>query len=288
MSIKKRLRREGAYLSIRLLRSLFKIVSAKSCVKFSPFIVRLLKFLFKKETEIMKRNLKLVYGDKDQNFIKRCIDGVYENILYGALEVLDVASFPEGFKFSIEEDKEKIIEELIKSGKKILWVSAHIGNWEFLPFYFSKKGYKITVVARRLYDERLNKMLEEFRKEINVIYREEAETGFSIIRAIKSNDILGILVDQKIKGVESIDSIFLGIPSKTASGFARIAKAFSMPVVVGVNIREKPFSFKILISDPIFTEALSEKEIVDKVNAKLTEFIMKYPEQWMWFHKRWD
>jgi len=285
--IKKRVRRCFAYFGIKTILSALKIVPKNLWLSATGVLASILKILFSKQTKIIKENYKRVYGKEPSNGF---VNEFYRNLIYGSLEVVYAEKkFPDGFEFLVDEGKLEIIDELIKNGKKVVWVSGHIGNWELLPFYFSLKGYKISVLARRLYDDRLNERLEKFRKKmgVNVIYREEEKTGFQLVRALKRDDIVGFLVDQNIKNVESIESPFLGIPSTTPSGFARIAMDFSLPVIVGVNIRIKPFRFKILISDPIFPEGKTEKEMVDDVNSILTDFIKLSPEQWMWMHRRW-
>jgi KDO2-lipid IV(A) lauroyltransferase len=285
--IKKRVRRWFAYFGIKTILSALKIVPKNLWLSATGVLAFILKILFSKQTKIIKENYKRVYGKEPSNGF---VNEFYRNLIYGSLEVVYAEkNFPDGFEFLVDEGKLKIIDELIKNGKKVVWVSGHIGNWELLPFYFSLKGYKISVLARRLYDDRLNERLEKFRKKmgVNVIYREEEKTGFQLVRALKRDDIIGFLVDQNIKNVESIESSFLGIPSRTPSGFARIAMDFLLPVIVGVNIRVKPFRFKILISDPIFPEGKTEKEMVDDVNSILTDFIKLSPEQWMWMHRRW-
>jgi len=285
--IRKRVRRWFAYLGIGTVLFALKMAPKNLWVKATGIVAYILKLLFSKQTRIIKENYRKVYGKEPSSGF---ISEFYRNLVYGSLEVVYAEKeFPAGFEFLVDEGKLKIIDEIIKNGKKIVWVSGHIGNWELLPFYFSSKGYKISVLARRLYDDRLNRRLEGFRKKmgVNVIYREEKNTGFQLIRAIKRDDIIGFLVDQNIKNVESLESPFLGILTRTPSGFAKIARKFSIPLIVGVNIRLKPFSFKILVSDPIFPDGKTEKEIVDEVNSILTDFIKSSPEQWMWIHRRW-
>lgn len=285
--IKRKIRRYLAYLGIKGIISALRLVPENLLIKSADLISSLLKIFFHNQTKIIKENYRTVNRrELPHGFVHK----FYKNLFYCSVELLKAEKkFPDGFEFSVQEDKLKIIDEIIRDGKKITWVSAHLGNWELLPFYFSSLGYKISVVARRLYDERLNHLLEKFRKNIgiNVIYREDKRTAFQIMRAIRRDDIIGFLIDQTIKNVDSIESPFLGIPSRTPSGFAKISMKFSMPIIVGVNIRLKPFSFRILISEPIFPNGKSEAKIVDEVNAILTDFISSYPEQWMWIHRRW-
>ncbi len=285
--IKKRVRRWLVRLGIKTIISALRTLPENFWIKGAGFFSNLLKIFFRNETKIIKENYRKVYGrETPDGFVGK----FYKNLVYGSIEIAKAErEFPRGFEFLVEEKKLNLIDELINDGKKIIWVSAHIGNWELLPFYFSSRGYKISVLARRLYDERLNEMLERFRKKmgVNVIYREEKNTAFQIMRAIKRDNIIGFLIDQNIKNVEYVESSFLGIPSNTPVGFARISKNFSMPVIVGVSVRVQPFSFKVLISHPILPDEKSDKEIVDEANLILTDFINSYPDQWMWIHRRW-
>lgn len=286
MKLKKKLRRFAARMMVYLSIFLLKTIPAKFMIEIARPLSTLLKNLFRRETEIARKNMERVYGNGQH---EELIKGFYIHLLYGVIEVMKADRFPEGFDFQLQVEKAEMLDNLIRKGKKILWISAHLGNWELLPFYFSMKGYRISVMARRLYDERLNGMLERFRKRggINVIYSGEG-AGYQILRAIKRDHIIGFLIDQGIRELECIESSFLGVPSFTPSGFARLAIRFSMPLVVGVNVREAPFRFRILISEPIFPDGKEEREIVDTVNGILSEYIFSHPEQWMWIHRRWE
>ena len=55
------------------------------------------------------------------------------------------------------------MDAALAQGHGVLCLTAHIGNWEILPIFTSQQGWKTAVVAQKLYDERLDGLLNGFR-----------------------------------------------------------------------------------------------------------------------------
>ncbi|NNC83561.1 MAG: lysophospholipid acyltransferase family protein, partial [Flavobacteriales bacterium] len=72
------------------------------------------------------------------------------------------------------------------------------------------------------------------------------------------------------------------------TGPERLSKEYDIPVVMGRIIREKrgrySVEFEVLTMDPRST---AEGEITVRSNRDVEALIRKYPEQWLWSHKRW-
>lgn len=287
VKILKRVRRELAYLGIRFIVVLFQYCPNFMVSTVSKVLSQVAFFFWRGTNRIILKNMMMVFRGMDEKELKPAIREVYKNIVIGSVEVIKAyRRFPNDFHIEVE-GYEHLVYSLNKKGK-VICVSAHYGNWELLPLFLAMKGHKIAVIVRRVYDERLNRMLENFRRRygIEIVYREKGEK-IKLLKAFRRYELLGFLVDQRMKDVESINSTFLGIPSLTTVGFALLSKRYDIPVVVGVDRREKPFYHRILISEPLYPEGKDEKEIIDEVNKILSNFILASPWQWVWFHKRW-
>jgi Kdo2-lipid IVA lauroyltransferase/acyltransferase len=86
---------------------------------------------------------------------------------------------------------------------------------------------------------------------------------------------------------------FFGIPACTASGLARIALRSDAAVVPGFTIWDPILRKYRLRFDPavnLVRTGDDEKDIVTntQVFTKITEdYVRRYPEQWLWVHRRW-
>ncbi len=86
---------------------------------------------------------------------------------------------------------------------------------------------------------------------------------------------------------------FFGIPACTASGLARIALRTDAAVVPGFTVWDAKLRKYILRFDPaveLIHTGDNEADIVANT-AKFTkvveDFIRRYPDQWLWVHRRW-
>jgi KDO2-lipid IV(A) lauroyltransferase len=86
---------------------------------------------------------------------------------------------------------------------------------------------------------------------------------------------------------------FFGIPACTASGLARIALRTDAAVVPGFTIWDPGQQKYVLHFDPALdlirsgnddADVLANTALFTKV---IEEYVRKYPDQWLWVHRRW-
>ena len=76
------------------------------------------------------------------------------------------------------------------------------------------------------------------------------------------------------------------------TGPAILSLKSNAPLLFGIAIRQKDFSYKIFITE-IRRDNLPEnydekvKVLSERILRHLENFIRQYPEQWLWMHKRW-
>ena len=92
----------------------------------------------------------------------------------------------------------KIMDE-IKShiGPKI-FISAHIGNWELTRDFILRHGFKLHSVYRHANNEKIDNYIQRNRKKNNAyFYKKGSESAKSMIKALKQNEDLALLIDQR-------------------------------------------------------------------------------------------
>ena len=62
----------------------------------------------------------------------------------------------------------------------------------------------------------------------------------------------------------------------------------SVPVIVGTFVRIAPYRYKLVGGDPVsFAKDADRNEATQLLNDRLEAAIREYPEQYLWFHRRW-
>jgi KDO2-lipid IV(A) lauroyltransferase len=110
-----------------------------------------------------------------------------------------------------------------------------------------------------------------------------------MLRALKGNSILGILIDQDTK-VQSLWVPFFGRLAKTPRAAADLAIRTGAVPMLGFCTRVGPLRYRITMQEVPLPD-LEGEEGVRALTAELTRGIeaqiRAHPEQWVWIHQRW-
>ena len=110
-------------------------------------------------------------------------------------------------------------------------------------------------------------------------------------KAMKKGKALGFLADQDA-GRSGIFVEFFGKTASTPPGPAVFAKRFKAPVVPCFAVRKKEGGHRLLIYEPMYyqdtgNEAEDIKNFTIRMTNMLEDVIRTYPDEWLWFQKRW-
>ena len=99
------------------------------------------------------------------------------------------------------------------------------------------------------------------------------------------------MVDQNARK-QGVQIDFLGYPASTFVGTAKIALKTGTPIVPAIAVREKDGSHTFYFEKMIDPNDFKDKEypiqeLTEYVSKQMEPYIMKYPEQWFWVHRRW-
>jgi Kdo2-lipid IVA lauroyltransferase/acyltransferase len=178
-------------------------------------------------------------------------------------------------------------------GKGVLVLTGHLGAWELSSFYHSLMGYPMGMVIRRLD----NRLLDEFVNGIRcmhgnyVLHKDDFARG--PMTAMRKGESVGILMDTNMTPPQGVFARFFGIEACTASGLAHVALKTGAAVLPGFMVWEPAERKYVLHFGPEleFKRTGRPKEDVlaatQQCNDVLESRIRRYPDQWLWIHRRW-
>ena len=250
----------------------------------------------KKHHHIINANLKLAFGD---NLTQKERDSIGRYVFYNLLQTIIGFIKRDGKDANdilkdIEFKNSHILEDAIKSKRKIILITAHYGNWELLPpAIASKFRVELIGVGRRLDSPIMDRVLIKNREQFGVkmIYRKGAMKG--LLRALKQNKIVGLLLDQhlgkKQGGVEVNFFNKKALQSPSASILARNFNAIVIPAFISTNDYKK---YIVTFYNPLPTIKTSNREddILKMTQAQsdiMQKVISNRPKEWFWVHRRW-
>ena len=222
----------------------------------------------------------------------RIVRAYFRNLGAGLMELLRLPAMDRAYLeryISIEGFHH--IEQAVASGRPVMLLTGHYGNWELCSIAAALKGRPIMALARAQRNmPRLYQLLVSYResKGCRVIHKGGAMRH--MIAALSRGELVGIVGDQVSR--QGIFVNFFGRPALFATGpFAMAHKTHALIIPAFIHRIRGP-SHRILIGPPIeLPHSASEEEAVHlglKLFAKtLTHHIEDDPTQWLWLHKKW-
>jgi KDO2-lipid IV(A) lauroyltransferase len=238
-------------------------------------------------------NLKAAFGsEKADAEIRTIARKVFENV---AMIAVEMVRFPRINESNIDRyvrmEHADIIDESYRAGKGTIILTAHFGNWELLAMTLRVKGYPGVAIGRKIYFHKYDDYLNSLRKvhDVNVIDREQSPRTF--LKILKANWIVGILADQDVDSVEGVFVNFFGRPAYTPIGPVALAKVTGATIVPAFIVREG-LHHRFIVEKPVALVDTGDKEKDMVTNTQawsdvLESLIRKYPEHWVWVHRRW-
>ena len=169
----------------------------------------------------------------------------------------------------------------------ILIVSGHHGCWEVATNILSIARPMIAI-ARVMDSKFLQNWMKKhhFRGPVTVINKNDGFRKGIIEKWRAERSAMTILMDQYAHGGPLLS--FLGRPARTVTSAARLAIRTGYPVAVGSFVRIAPYRYRFVGGDPIVFGADENRDRATQVlNDRLSDAIRKYPEQYLWMHRRW-
>ncbi len=109
-------------------------------------------------------------------------------------------------------------------------------------------------------------------------------------RVLENGELLGILADLNAQEHEGVFVNFFGIPASTATSIAKLALKTGAAVIPAFAVWEEEKQKYVVYLEPQIK--VKENETIETLTQKITtvveKYVRKYPEQWLWIHKRWN
>jgi KDO2-lipid IV(A) lauroyltransferase len=244
--------------------------------------------------QVGMRNLELAFPEKTETERARILRGEFASL---GRQLAEVCHFPEYRLENVEQvivyDGLENYQQAYARGKGVLFLTAHFGGWELSAFSHSLHGHWMHVVMRPLDNVYLDRLIREYRTMHGNKTVDKDNFVRGLLAAMHAGEVVGVLMDTNMTPPQGIFVDFFGIPACTASGLARIALRTDAAVVPTFTIWDAELGKYRLRFDPA-VELLRAGDLETDITANtqkftsiIEEYVRKYPEQWLWVHRRW-
>ncbi len=245
----------------------------------------------RKDRKIALKNLEIAFPDKSLEEREKLARETFRQSAMNLFDAMrtrkNVLSEPPIWEIEGAEYFEKFHEDY---GGGVV-ITGHIGCFELIPGIWKRLGYKIAVVGRRLYDERVDRLLIKQRESMGIVNVPSDANPRVIARLIREGYFVGFLMDTFTESVDGIQSRFFGRETRTISGPIALARLMGRPVLPMAIYRREKYGFLLKVLPPMEINKTADKnaDIADGVlraNAILEKMILDRPDQWIWYHDR--
>ena len=278
-------------ITLKYLLGLFSFNTGKTIGKYIGITAY---YLANKERNLAFKNVTIVFPKLNQVEKSKIVKKSFINLGISLLEIININKNINNLNniVKITDKSKQVLDSALNSQKGIIYVTGHIGNWELMAGFLAKSGYPINTIVRRLYDKRLDHLLNSFRSYLNIktIYRGSSESVKEMLKVFRRGEILGLLLDQSSKKIPSIKIDFMGKQAFVPTGAARLYEKTKAELIAGFIRRKGDHHIieieKIEIEN--FKSEPNQTELCNIINSYIEKHIKKNPEEWIWFHNRWN
>jgi Kdo2-lipid IVA lauroyltransferase/acyltransferase len=194
---------------------------------------------------------------------------------------------PQNISSLIRYDGLDNFQTALARGRGVLVSTAHLGNWELSAFAHAWMTAPMHIVVRPLDNPRLDIFVERYRalSGNHIIEKKDAARG--ILKALKSGEAVGILIDQNTTLDQGVFVDFFGKKACAGTAFAKLAHHSGAAVVPGFALWSEGEQRYILRFYPEIPMSGDVAEDTQRIQSQLESVIRQYPDQWLWIHRRW-
>lgn len=241
-----------------------------------------------------ERNLKLAMPELPPRAQRRTLRSLYRYLGWQMVEFCQMAHYtPENTRRSIRTEGLEHYLAAEALGRGVLVLTGHLGAWELSSFYHSLMGHPMGMVIRRLDNRKLDEFVNGIRclHGNRVLHKDDFARG--LLTAMHQAEAVGILMDTNMTPPQGEFVKFFGVTACTASGLARIALKTGAAVLPGFMLWEPAEKKYVLHFGPQLHFRQTDHPEADVLTATqqcndvLEAWIRRYPDQWLWIHRRW-
>jgi len=282
------------YISFLIFRFFVKNTPSFLLHPFLNLLYHIAYVIDKRHKKIARVNLDFAFeGRLDKKERERIVKRCYKNLVYNLADfVKNQGISAEELKKKIKIENEHYVKEALKKGEKIIFITAHYGNWELAALVIGAFFAPLTGVGRKLDSSIMNKILKKNREQFDIEMLDKKGAIKGLMKALKEGRAVGLLVDQNTAEDEGILVDFFGKKARHTPSAALLARKFDA-LIIPLFIKTYDFkTYTVTFYEPIKTSKSEDQKrdifLSTQAQAAVTERVIREkPDEWFWFHRRW-
>ena len=281
------------YLAVRILVCIIQALPFDAGRQFARFLAWVVYKIDKRHRLVAIDNLRKAFpGRYTDGEIDAIVRNVYRHFCTILIEILHLPR-----RYHLHNYKEHItlrdpmrMVDLLLSGRPVLFVTGHFGNWEMAGYALGLFGFRSHAIARPLDNPYLDEFLRSFRERTGQKLLAKHGDFEQIEKILAGGGLLATLADQDA-GPRGLFVDFFGRPASTHKAVALLALEHKVPmIVVGapkIDGKYQLWPIDIILPEDYEKSSDAVRAITQRFTTGLESLVRETPEQYFWVHRRW-
>jgi Kdo2-lipid IVA lauroyltransferase/acyltransferase len=180
----------------------------------------------------------------------------------------------------------------MRSGRPIVLVTAHYGNWEAAAYILHLCGFHGHLVGRPIDNPYIDAEVRRFRQRAGHKVLSKDGDVRAMRDVLKNNGLLVTLADQSA-GARGLFVDFFGRPASTHKAIASLAVRNQAVIVVGgARNAGGLLDYQLWLPDVIWPDEYANLPdavvaLTQRITTAIERAIREDPRQYFWLHRRW-
>lgn len=282
---------------VKIFQQFLRLLPGKAACAVGAFLGSVGGAILKKRKTIAMVNVRKIFPNTTDAEARRIVRSCFRKLGINFVETLLIPYVgKEEYTRRFALKNREYVEEALKTGKGVLGLCFHYGNWEIMGVSSHLLGCEIVALARPLKKQKfLNGFLTSLRVSTGLSVIANQETARDAARHLKENRVVAILGDQREKSSRGIFVDFFGEKVPTSKGIGLLAMKTGAPMIPIYAERNGFLRYTIVFSKPIEIERRpAEGERLEdllyrntrRINAFLETIVAEHPDEWLLVHRR--
>ena len=289
------LQNKSELLAVRSLLGAIGALPLETSMRFGKAVGRFLAKRFPKLQKTARRNLELAFPEMPEEERERIALGTFESLGRHLGFVSHFKKFKlESVRALVEVVGKEYFDRAHASGRGILFFTGHFGSWEVFNLLPPAFGYGMNILVRRIDNPLVENYVDNMRTRFGSITLDKTKSARTMFRALEQGELLGILADLNVQEKEGVFVDFFGIPASTTVSIAKLAIKTNAVVLPAFAVwEESKRKYVVYLEPPVEYKPDDNspeniRDLTQKITATVKKYVRRYPEQWLWIHKRWN
>jgi KDO2-lipid IV(A) lauroyltransferase len=286
----------AAYLLVRVVVCVVQALSWPAALGLARLLAWLAYHLDRRHRLVAADNIRQAIPNLDEAGVDRLVRASYRHLTTMIVEMIRLPRVLRRTNLydlvRHDPDELEVIRAWAASGRPVLVLTGHFGNWEVLNYATGMVGYHGGIVARRLDNPYLHRFLLRFRSKTGQELLDKHADYPRILEILSRGGGVGMVFDQDA-GARGLFVDFLGRPTSTFKSIALLSLEYDAAIfVLGAARIGAPFRYRVYLEDLILPgeyagHAAPLQAITQRYTHALERLVRRHPEQYFWLHRRW-